>query len=78
MNADVTIGSWMLALNSSHYDDRRMCEPACSATSLAVFDFPRCAGLCDAVESLPLLWAKPECREGPLEPKLRRQSWNFP
>lgn len=77
-NEDVTIGGWMLALNTSHYDDRRMCEPSCSATSVAVYDFPKCAGLCDASVSLPLLWAQPECRDGPLKPQLRPQSWMFP
>lgn len=34
--ADVTVGSWMLAFNVTHFDDRRLCEPACSATSIAV------------------------------------------
>lgn len=33
---DVTVGSWMLAFNVTHFDDRRLCEPACSATSIAV------------------------------------------
>ena len=35
--ADVTVGSWMLAFNVTHFDDRRLCEPACSATSIAVY-----------------------------------------
>jgi len=34
--ADVTVGSWMLAFNVTHFDDRRLCEPACSATSIGV------------------------------------------
>ncbi len=42
--ADVTIGSWMLAFNTTPYDDRRMCETNCTATSLAVYDMPQCAG----------------------------------
>lgn len=41
---DVTIGSWMLAFNTTPYDDRRMCETSCTASSLAVYDMPRCAG----------------------------------
>ena len=77
-SADVTVGSWLLAFNATHYDDRRMCEPACGPTSVAVYDFPKCAGLCDSITDLPRLWALPECRAAPLEPPLRPQSWQFP
>mmetsp|Transcript_17052 Transcript_17052/g.50903 ORF Transcript_17052/g.50903 Transcript_17052/m.50903 type:complete len:344 (+) Transcript_17052:252-1283(+) len=77
-NEDVTVGSWMLAMNVSHFDDRRMCEPACGATSVAVYDFPKCAGLCNSVDSLSWLWKQKPCRAGPLEPPLRPQSWRFP
>lgn len=42
--ADVTIGAWMLAFNTTPFDDRRLCETNCSATSLAVYDMPKCAG----------------------------------
>ena len=63
--ADVTIGSWLLAFNASHFDDRRLCEPACSATSLAVYDIPKCAGLCDAASQLPAMHATAECRAPP-------------
>ncbi|KAK9831532.1 hypothetical protein WJX81_006529 [Elliptochloris bilobata] len=54
-NEDVTVGSWMLAFNVTHFDDRRLCEPACSATSIAVYDYPACAGLCEPLEALPKL-----------------------
>lgn len=60
--ADVTIGSWLLAFNSNHYDDRRLCETNCSLTSLAVYDMPVCAGLCDAATQLPQLAASDLCR----------------
>ena len=60
-NEDVTVGSWMLAMQVQHFDDRRLCETKCSATSLAVFDFPQCAGLCDAAKRLPELHAMKEC-----------------
>ncbi|EFN52007.1 hypothetical protein CHLNCDRAFT_10529, partial [Chlorella variabilis] len=43
-NEDVTIGSWLLAFNATHYDDRRLCETNCTASSLAVYDMPVCAG----------------------------------
>jgi hypothetical protein len=42
--ADVTIGSWLLAFNATHFDDRRLCERNCTASSLAVYDIPVCAG----------------------------------
>jgi hypothetical protein len=54
-HADVTIGSWMLAFNVTHFDDRRLCETHCSDTSVAVYDMPSCAGLCNAVTRLPEL-----------------------
>lgn len=39
--ADVTVGSWMLAFNVSHFDDRRMCAPECEPNAVAVYDFPK-------------------------------------
>ncbi len=59
--ADVTIGSWLLAFNASHYDDRRLCEAGCSEKSLAVYDIPQCAGLCDPAAQLPALHASAAC-----------------
>jgi hypothetical protein len=59
---DVTIGAWMLALNMSHFDDRRLCQPGCSHHSIGVYDFPACAGLCDPMASLPALHDSPLCR----------------
>lgn len=58
----MTIGSWLLAFNTTHYDDRRLCETQCSETSLGVYDFPQCAGLCDAAAQLPELHASPACQ----------------
>ncbi|KAI7840006.1 hypothetical protein COHA_006271 [Chlorella ohadii] len=52
-NEDVTIGSWLLAFNASHYDDRRLCEAGCSEKSLAVYDIPQCAGLADGMARAP-------------------------
>ncbi|PRW20177.1 putative beta-1,3-galactosyltransferase 12 [Chlorella sorokiniana] len=53
-NEDVTIGSWLLAFNASHYDDRRLCEPACSKSSLAVYDIPQCAAPTESTPNLIL------------------------
>ncbi|KAK9803488.1 hypothetical protein WJX73_007726 [Symbiochloris irregularis] len=62
-NEDVTVGSWMLALNSTHMDDRRMCMPHCTPASIGVFDMPQCAGLCNPVESMPKLYTSPDCSD---------------
>lgn len=43
-NEDVTIGSWMLAMNVHHEDNRAVCDPRCTPTSIAVWDIPRCSG----------------------------------
>ena len=67
--ADVTVGGWMLAMNVTHLDDRRMCEESCGPATVAVYDIPHCAGLCDAPKSLPLLYASPACRTPPVDPK---------
>ena len=61
VHADVTIGSWLLALNSTHFDDRRLCETSCTGTAVGVYDFPKCAGLCNPVKSLRDLHADPAC-----------------
>ncbi|XP_024033134.1 probable beta-1,3-galactosyltransferase 12 [Citrus clementina] len=44
---DVTIGSWMLAMNVHHEDNRAICDPRCTSTSIAVWDIPKCSGLCN-------------------------------
>lgn len=43
-NEDVSIGSWMLAMNVHHEDNRAICDPRCTPTSIAVWDIPRCSG----------------------------------
>lgn len=60
--ADVTLGSWMLAFNVRHFDDRRLCEPWCTAATLAVYSIPECAGLCNPVEDLHHLHDSSDCR----------------
>ncbi|KAK1307518.1 putative beta-1,3-galactosyltransferase 12 [Acorus calamus] len=39
-NEDVTVGSWMLAMDVNHEDNRAICDPRCTPTSIAV---PRCS-----------------------------------
>lgn len=43
-NEDVTIGSWMLAMNVNHEDSKLLCEAECSPSSIAVWDIPKCSG----------------------------------
>lgn len=51
-NEDVTIGSWMLAMNVQHEDNRALCDPRCTPTSIAVWDIPKCSGKIIFQESL--------------------------
>lgn len=48
-NEDVSVGSWMLAMNVNHEDNRAICDPRCTPTSIAVWDIPKCSGLCNPV-----------------------------
>lgn len=43
-NEDVTIGSWMLAMNVNHEDSKLLCQAECTASSIAVWDIPKCSG----------------------------------
>ena len=43
-NEDVTIGAWMLAMNVNHENNRQLCQPECTDTSIAVWDIPKCSG----------------------------------
>lgn len=56
-NEDVTIGSWMLSMNVNHEDKKAICDPACTANSIAVWSIPRCSGTKFSKSSLILLGA---------------------
>lgn len=45
-NEDVTIGAWMLAMNVNHENNHELCATDCTATSIAVWDIPKCSGWC--------------------------------
>jgi len=62
-NEDVTVGAWMLALAMAHHHDPRLCSAHCSATSVAVYDIPRSAGLLDPQAQLPVLASDPCCTD---------------
>uniref|UniRef100_A0A2P2KAT0 Hexosyltransferase n=2 Tax=Rhizophora mucronata TaxID=61149 RepID=A0A2P2KAT0_RHIMU len=64
-NEDVTIGAWMLAMNVDHEDNRALCQPECTESSIAVWDIPRCSGLCNPETKLLQLHQKESCSKSP-------------
>ncbi|XP_050215398.1 probable beta-1,3-galactosyltransferase 14 [Mercurialis annua] len=64
-NEDVTIGAWMLAMNVNHENNRALCEPECSPSSIAVWDIPKCSGLCNPETKLLELHQKDSCSNSP-------------
>ncbi|KAJ4903033.1 hypothetical protein Rs2_16984 [Raphanus sativus] len=67
-NEDVTIGSWMLAMDVHHEDNRALCEPRCSPKSIAVWDIPKCSGLCNPESRLKELHQTEICSKSPTLP----------
>ncbi|KAJ4833780.1 hypothetical protein Tsubulata_014692 [Turnera subulata] len=67
-NEDVTIGSWMLAMNVRHEDNRAICEPQCTPTSIAVWDIPKCSGLCNPAVRMKELHKMDMCSKSPTLP----------
>ncbi|XVF78772.1 hypothetical protein PTKIN_Ptkin14bG0163100 [Pterospermum kingtungense] len=67
-NEDVTIGSWMLAMNVNHEDNRELCAPECTPTSIAVWDIPKCSGLCNPERKLLELHQLDACSNSPTLP----------
>lgn len=64
-NEDVTIGAWMLAMNVNHEDNRALCSPECTSSSIAVWDIPKCSGLCTPEKRLVELHQKEICSNTP-------------
>ncbi|XP_059661431.1 probable beta-1,3-galactosyltransferase 13 [Cornus florida] len=64
-NEDVTIGAWMLAMNVDHEDNRQICEAECTSSSIAVWDIPKCSGLCEPEKKLLELHKKEICSKSP-------------
>ncbi|KAI3809602.1 hypothetical protein L1987_19197 [Smallanthus sonchifolius] len=61
-NEDVTIGAWMLAMNVKHENNR---QPECTATSIAVWDIPKCSGLCNPEKKMLELHQMKICANSP-------------
>ncbi|KAL3508756.1 hypothetical protein ACH5RR_028157 [Cinchona calisaya] len=64
-NEDVTIGAWMLAMNVNHENDKLLCQAECTSSSIAVWDIPKCSGLCAPEKKLLELHAKEICSKSP-------------
>ncbi|KAJ0964562.1 hypothetical protein J5N97_025700 [Dioscorea zingiberensis] len=67
-NEDVTVGSWMLSMDVNHEDNRALCAPKCTDTSIAVWDIPKCSGLCNSVEKMKALHKTNICSRSPTLP----------
>ncbi|KAL8223708.1 hypothetical protein R6Q57_019183 [Mikania cordata] len=67
-NEDVTIGAWMLAMNVNHEDNRQLCQSECTATSIAVWDIPKCSGLCNPEKKMLELHQIESCSSSPTLP----------
>ncbi|GAY64267.1 hypothetical protein CUMW_232170 [Citrus unshiu] len=64
-NEDVTIGSWMLAMNVNHEDNRELCQSDCTSSFIAVWDIPKCSGLCNPEKRLLELHQQESCSKSP-------------
>lgn len=67
-NEDVTIGSWMLAMNVNHENNQLLCASDCTPSFIAVWDIPKCSGLCDPEKRLVELHQKESCSRSPTMP----------
>ncbi|KAL2940361.1 putative beta-1 3-galactosyltransferase 12 [Bienertia sinuspersici] len=67
-NEDVTIGSLMLSMNVNHEDNRAICDPRCTPTSIGVWDTPKCSGLCNPAARLKELHEINMCSKSPTLP----------
>jgi len=64
---DVTVGAWMLAMNVKHEDNRAMCDPTCTPSSIAVWD-KKCSGSCNITEKIKQLHNTTLCSKSPTSP----------
>ncbi|KAJ6824403.1 putative beta-1,3-galactosyltransferase 14 [Iris pallida] len=64
-NEDVTIGAWMLAMNVNHENDHALCAPECTTSSIAVWDIPKCSGLCNPEAKMLTLHKQEICFDSP-------------
>ncbi|XP_031403421.1 probable beta-1,3-galactosyltransferase 14 isoform X2 [Punica granatum] len=67
-NEDVTIGAWMLAMNVNHENHRLLHVPSCEPQAIAVWDIPKCSGLCHPEKQLLELHRMESCSKSPTVP----------
>ncbi|XP_039026909.1 probable beta-1,3-galactosyltransferase 14, partial [Hibiscus syriacus] len=67
-NEDVKIGAWMLAMNVNQEHNRNLTETSCSSTSIAVWDIPKCSGLCNPEAQLLELHQQEICSNSSIFP----------
>ena len=60
-NEDVTIGTFMLAANLQHYDDRRLCASTCDGGGVGLYDVPT-PGLNPVISRMHELHESDACR----------------
>ncbi|KAE8782365.1 putative beta-1,3-galactosyltransferase 12 [Hordeum vulgare] len=65
---DVTVGSWMLAMNVNHEDNCAMCDSTCTPNSIAVWDSKACSGSCNPIEKIKELHNTTLCSKSPTLP----------
>ena len=58
----------MLALDVKHMDDRRLCVPLCTASTLSFWNCPTCPGLCNPSQDLLHLHNSSDCLTPALDP----------
>ncbi|XP_020231374.1 probable beta-1,3-galactosyltransferase 14 [Cajanus cajan] len=64
-NEDVTIGAWMLAMNVNYENNHELCAKQCTSTSIAVWDIPKCSGLCNPEKRMLELHQMESCTQSP-------------
>ncbi|KAG0613624.1 hypothetical protein M758_6G117000 [Ceratodon purpureus] len=65
INEDVTIGAWMLGMDVVYEDNRAICANECGPTSVAVWDLPKCSGLCNPTKRMLELHKDEMCSKSP-------------
>ena len=66
-NEDVTVGSWMLGQNVTHFEDMRLCATRCSSAAIGILR-NECAGLCNPLKDLYIVHHAKFCRGPPRDP----------
>jgi len=66
-NEDVTVGSWMLGQNVTHFEDMRLCATKCSSAAIGILR-NECAGLCNPLKDLYIVHHAKHCQGAAKDP----------